>query len=335
MNTNKLIFIAEAGVNHNGSFSRAIKMINEVSKIGANYVKFQYYSAEELAIKTLMKADYQKKNTNKKKETQYEMLKKYELDFNQIKKLKEYCQKKKINFLASPFSISKAKDLLHIGCKEFKIASGEITNYQLLDFLSKKAKTLFLSTGASSYEEVKNACNIIFKNNFKKKNFYLLHCNSTYPTKIVDANISTINFFKKKFNCNVGFSDHTTGFEAGCGAISLGAVAIEKHFTLDKNLSGPDHLSSLSVCQLGKYIKILKNVKESLGINNKIISKEEYKNRKFIRKYIVAKKNIEKNELFTLCNIDIKRSGKGLPASEFYNVINKRAKKFYKKDEII
>jgi N,N'-diacetyllegionaminate synthase len=331
---NKLTFIAEAGVNHNGSFVRAIKMIDKAANTGADYVKFQYYSTEELALKTLIKADYQKKNTNKK-ETQYEMLKKYELTFEQIKKLKQHCYDKKINFLASPFSLNKAKDLLSIGCKEFKIASGEITNYQLLDFLSRNAKTIFLSTGASTYTEIRDAYKIIIKNNFNKKNLYILHCSSSYPTKIYEANTSTITFLKKNFSCKVGFSDHTISFEAACSAVSFGAVVIEKHFTLNKKLLGPDHSSSLTVSELDKYIKILKNVKKSLGIKKKILSKEEYKNRKYIRKYIVAKEDILKNDLFSINNIDIKRCGRGVPASKFYRFINKKAKKFYKKDDII
>ena len=327
----KTIFIAEAGVNHNGSVAIAKKLIDIAKKANADFVKFQIFNTDNLAIKESPLAEYQKKNI-KRNITQYDMLKKLELNYIQHSTLIDYCKKKKINYLASVFDID-SLNFLRKKSSSIKIPSGEITNYQLLKNVKKKKfLKIFLSTGASNINEVKKAIDIL-----GKKNLYLLHANSEYPTKnFQDINLNVIKTFKKKFNIdNVGYSDHTIYREVPIIAVALGATVIEKHFTISKKLKGPDHKASLSPKELIQTINDVKRSNLLLGSYEKKPSDSEKKNIKIIRKSLIAKNNIKKNELFSDQNIIFKRPQSKNNSTLYLKILGKKSKKYFRKDEII
>ena len=299
----KTIFIAEAGVNHNGSIAIAKKLIDVAKKANADFVKFQIFNTDNLVIKKSPLAEYQKKNV-KKNVTQYDMLKKLELSYNQHSILINYCKKRKINYLASVFDIE-SLNFLRKKSSSIKIPSGEITNYQLLKNIRKRRfLKIFLSTGASNINEVEKAIEIL-----GKKNLYLLHANSEYPTeRFQDINLNVIKTFQKRFNIDkVGYSDHTIYREVPIIAVALGAKVIEKHFTISKKLKGPDHKASLSPKELIQTINDVKRSNLFLGSYEKKPSNSERKNIKIIRKSLIAKTSIKKNELFSDQNIIFNR----------------------------
>ncbi len=327
----KTIFIAEAGVNHNGSVAIAKKLIDIAKKANADFVKFQIFNTDNLAIKESPLAEYQKKNI-KRNITQYDMLKKLELNYIQHSTLIDYCKKKKINYLASVFDID-SLNFLRKKSSSIKIPSGEITNYQLLKNVKKKKfLKIFLSTGASNINEVKKAIDIL-----GKKNLYLLHANSEYPTKnFQDINLNVIKTFQKKFNIDkVGYSDHTIYREVPIIAVALGAKVIEKHFTISKKLKGPDHKASLSPKELIQTINDVKRSNLLLGSYEKKPSDSEKKNIKIIRKSLIAKNNIKKNELFSDQNIIFKRPQSKNNSTLYLKILGKKSKKSFRKDEII
>jgi N,N'-diacetyllegionaminate synthase len=328
---NKTIFIAEAGVNHNGKVLIAKKLVDVAKQAKADFVKFQIFKTDDLVAKKSPLAKYQKINI-KKNISQYEMLKKLELSREQHSLLISYCKKKKINYLASVFDIE-SLNFLRKKSSYIKIPSGEITNYQLLKNIKKKKfSKIFLSTGASNIEEVKIAVNIL-----GKKNLYLLHANSEYPTKdIKDINLNILKTFKKEFNIDkVGYSDHTIYREVPIIAVGLGAKVIEKHFTINKNLKGPDHKASLSPEELVQTIKDIKKSNLLLGSYKKKPSNSEKKNIKIIRKSLVAKKNINKKDLFNDQNITFKRPQSKNNSMLYLKILGKKSKKNFKKNEII
>lgn len=324
---NKTYIIAEIGVNHNGNLKNAKKLISLSKKIGADCVKFQAFNASELASKDCNLANYQKKTKFK---NQLEMLKKYELKENEIFTLYKFAKKKKIEFLLSIFDEISFSIDRKIKTKFIKIPSGEITNFPLLKLCSKSKKNVILSTGASTIKEISKALKII-----KKKNVILLHCNSAYPTPISDSNIRNILTLKKVFKKKVGLSDHSKSTIIPAVAVGLGADYVEKHITLNNDMVGPDHSASLNLKNFEKMIKNVRIAEKSLGSLNRYITNSEKKNRKIIRKYIVARKIIKKGERFTVSNLASKRSKGGISSIHWKKFLKKRATKNYNIDEKI
>lgn len=315
----KLEIIAEIGVNHNGSIKLAKKLIDGAAAAGADFVKFQSYITEEIVDFQSPLANYQKKQ---KVKNQFELLKKYELSYNDHIELIKYSKKKKIKFLSSPFDIKSCKRLKKLGLKNIKIASGEITNFQLLDEVSKSFQNIFLSTGMSNLNEIKDACKILNKN--KKKNIILMHCTSMYPVNPENVNL---NFLKKiNLTKKIGFSDHSLGSIASVMSLAFGVCLIEKHITINKNYAGPDHKASMELDEFKNFVKILKNAIKCLGKSNLLRPKEEIKNKKVIRKSIFAKKQIKKGEIFNKKNLCVKRPGTYLSANNWFSIIGRRSK---------
>lgn len=329
----KVIIIAEAGVNHNGSLSIAKKLVDKAVEAKADYIKFQTFRAESITTKNAKKAHYQKKNSDKI-ETQFQMLKRLELSQNKFKNIISYC-KKKIGFLSSPFDIESFNFLKKCNMNYIKIPSGEITNLPLLEEIGKNRKKIILSTGMSNIKEIKEALSILNKSGTQNSKIILLHCNTEYPTPFKDANLKAINTLRNLFKINVGYSDHTIGIEASLAAVALGASVIEKHFTLDRNFEGPDHSSSLEPDELLKMIAAIRNIELSLGNGRKILSPSERKNIKIARKSIVAKVGILKGEIFSSKNLAVKRPSTGISPMHWHKIIGKKAIKDYKSDDFI
>jgi len=334
-NSPSVFIIAEIGVNHNGSIKIAKKLIQKAKKIGADAVKFQTFKADNLALKKAPKANYQKKNYNKKFISQYGMLKSLEFTNKMhIECIKE-CKKNNIYFLSSPFDLESILYLKKLGLRTFKIPSGEITNYQYLKLIGSLNYQVIMSTGMSTLSEIKEAIRLLNVSGTKKKNINLLHCNTEYPTPFEDANLNAIKTLKEKFKINVGYSDHTQSIEASLAAVALGAKIIEKHITINNNFSGPDHKASLDVKEFSKLVEKIRNIEKALGRGKKIPTKSEIKNIPIVRKSLVALKDIEINENFSKLNLTAKRPGIGISPMKFKKLIKKKAKKKYKKNEII
>ena len=334
MKKNKTIIIAEIGVNHNGNINVAKKLINNAKKSGANYVKFQTFKAENLVRANTKTAQYQSKNL-RKKITQFNLLKKLELSESDHNKIIKYCNKKKISFMSSPFDLESLNLLFRLKIFDIKVASGEINNYIFLKNLAKKAKKIFISSGMTTLKEVSQAIKILIKNGAKRKNITILHCHTDYPTQLSDVNLFAMKTMKKKFNINVGYSDHTTGSETAVAAVALGAQVIEKHITLNKNMRGPDHKASMEPKNFFNYVKLIRNTEILLGSYLKKPSKSELKNKKFVRKSIVAKNNIKKGEIFSDANIICKRPEGGISPIYWNNIIGKKSKQNFKVDDFI
>ena len=330
--TIKIKIIAKVGVNHNGKISWAKKLIDQAKQAGADYVKFQAFSASQMIIKDSKLADYQKKTKFK---SQYEMIKKYELNKKQINELKIYSKKKKINFLCSPFDIENLGILFKLGLKTIKVASGEIDNYQLLDTISSKAKTVFLSSGMSTIQEIRLAIKILTKHKINKKNIVVMHCTSNYPTIPKDINMRALQTIKKALKVNVGYSDHSQNVETGIIAAACGATVIEKHITINKRYSGPDHSSSLDLIEFKKYVELIRLTEDMLGSKYKKPNLKEIKIKKVVRKSIYAKKYINKGEKFTHDNLICKRPQSKMPASKWFKIMNKISNKNYKTNQPI
>ena len=288
----KITIIAEAGVNHNGKINLAKKMVRVAKKSGADFIKFQTYNCDHLLTPNSKKAPYQARNTFQKNESQYAMLKKYQLSLKDHLKIIKECKKNKIKFLSSPFDMPSINLLKKLKLSHIKIPSGEITNLPYLKKIGRLKKKIILSTGMSNLDEIKNALKILTSNGTSKKNITLLHCHTSYPTLAKDVNMNSLLTIKKKFKTKVGYSDHTLGSEASIMAVSLGACVIEKHFTLNKRLDGPDHLASCTPKELAKLILSIKKIKKMFGNFKKKPTKEEKKNMKVVRKSIYAKKKI-------------------------------------------
>ena len=329
----KIFIVAEAGVNHNGSLKKAYKLVDIAKKCGADAVKFQTFIASEEISKGSPKAKYQI-NIKNKKEDQLEMVKKLEIPFIEQKKIFNYCKQKNIEFISSPFDIKSIDFLSKLKLNTLKIPSGEINNYPyLLHISEKKFKHIILSTGMSNIKEITNAIKLLQSKN--KNKISILHCISAYPTNIEDINLNAINVLKKKFKKNVGFSDHTIGIDGSIYAVLAGAKIIEKHFTLNKNLKGPDHKLSLSPNELKQMIKKIRKVEKILGDGKKHVRKSELPNIHIVRKSIVAKKKIKVGDKFTKYNITTKRPGFGINPMNWKKIIGKKSKFSYEKDELI
>lgn len=324
--------IAEAGVNHNGDPDLAKKLISEGAKAGADAVKFQTFKAETLVAKSALKADYQKKYTGSD-ESQFDMLKKLELDYDIHKELMSYAEAKGIQFLSSAFDLESIDLLDELGLPVFKIPSGEITNLPYLRKTARLGKKTILSTGMSSMEDIEAALTVLRENGAKE--IVVLHCNTEYPTPMEDVNLKAMNTIGEAFNVAVGYSDHTLGIEVPIAAVALGAIVIEKHFTLDKTMPGPDHKASLEPNELKEMVAAIRNIEKALGDGIKVPTASEKKNMAVARKSIVAKKDISVNETFTEENLTIKRPGTGISPMEWDNVIGTKATKKYMSDEVI
>ena len=330
----RVIVIAEAGQNHNGQLKMAYKLIDAAKKCGADFVKFQTSIPKLHVSKFAKKADYQIKNW-KKKESQLQMLQKLSLTYQDFKKIKKYCSKKKIEFLSTPFDLKSINFLKSFNMKYFKIPSGEITNLLYLIRIAKLKKKVILSTGMANLREIRDALNILISYGTKKKNITILQCNTEYPTPLRDANIRAMLTIKKIFKVNIGYSDHTEGIESSLAATALGASILEKHITLDKKLPGPDHKASANPKDFKKMVEGIRKITVALGDGIKKISLSEKKNLKIARTSIVALKEIKKGEIFTNKNLAIKRPGTGISPMKFYKVVGKIAKKKFLEDELI
>jgi N,N'-diacetyllegionaminate synthase len=329
-----VFIIAEAGVNHNGSIKIAKKLINLASEAGADAIKFQTFKAENIAIQNSKKANYQK-NTTSKKESQYKMLKKLELSKETHQELIRYSKKKKIQFLSSPFDHDSIQLLNDLDLKIFKIPSGEITNFPYLKHVGKLKKKIILSTGMANISEIRKALNILINSGTKKSNIIVLHSNTEYPTPMRDVNLNAMITIRNLFKVVVGYSDHTLGVEVDIAAVALGAKCIEKHFTLDRNMRGPDHKASLEPKELKYMIRSIRNVELALGDGTKKPTKSEKKNIKIVRKSIVAKTKIKKGERFSKKNIAIKRPGTGMSPMKWEKILGTKAIKNYNIDDLI
>jgi N,N'-diacetyllegionaminate synthase len=328
----KSIIIAELGVNHNGSFSIAKKLVNAAKNSGADIAKFQIFSSSNFISKLAPKAKYQ---INSLEKSQLEMLKKLELTNVDFKKLSILCKKKNIEFLASIFDFENFNLIQQLKFKRIKIPSGEINNFLYLEKISRFQLPIIISTGGSCLKEVDEAISFLIKKKIKRSLITLLQCNSEYPTPYSDINLKVMQEFKKIFNVNVGLSDHSVGIEVPIAAVALGAQVIEKHLTINNKFKGPDHSSSLDYQSFKDMVNKIRNVEKSLGNSLKRVTKSEKKNIPIIRRSIVAKRNIKKNERFTINNICLKRPGYGLKPFFWNKILKKKSKKYFKKDNFI
>lgn len=330
----KTLIIAEAGVNHNGSIEIAKKMIEIASKSGADFIKFQSFNPDLLALKTAPKANYQKLSGDKT-ESQYSMLKKLELSKTDHKILFNYCKKFQIGFLSTAFDINNLQALIELGQNIIKIPSGEITNLPLLECIGKLNKPTLLSTGMSTIGEIEAAMSVLEIAGLSRKKITLLHCTSEYPTNVSDVNLLAMQTIGATFGVKFGYSDHTLGIEIPIAAVALGAGIIEKHFTLSRDMEGPDHSASLEPHELNEMVRAIRNIEAALGDGLKRPTANELKNSKSIRKSIVAIKKIKKGEHFSIDNIGAKRPGTGLSPMKWNDLIGKKSAKFYDVDELI
>jgi N,N'-diacetyllegionaminate synthase len=333
---NKVIIIAEAGVNHNGDIELAKNLIDAAVYAGVDYVKFQTFKSENLVSKEAKKADYQIENTRNSNENQLQMLKKLELSKSQHDLLISYCKQKNIAFFSTAFDLESLIYLKELGLEMVKIPSGEITNLPYL----RKAASLFneviLSTGMSTIKEIEDALDVFLQAGISKNNITVLHCNTEYPTPMKDVNLKAMLSIHEKFGVKIGYSDHTLGIEVPIAAVAMGARMIEKHFTLDRSLPGPDQLASLEPIELKAMVNAIRNIELAIsGTGLKEPSDSEIKNISIARKSIVAKKPITKGEKFTEYNITTKRPGTGLSAMQWDEVIGKIAYKNFDGDELI
>lgn len=330
----RTLIIAEAGVNHNGSIALAKELVDAAADSGADYVKFQTFNAEKLVTRTASKASYQSNNTTLGNDSQLEMLRNLELSYDDFLELSEYCIKKGVGFLSTPFDLD-AIDFLDSLIPFFKVPSGEITNYPYLKKIAQKGKPVILSTGMCTVGDIKNALSALESNGIERKEISVLHCNTEYPTPMKDVNLLAMLSIKKDFNVNVGYSDHTLGIEIPIAAVALGAQIVEKHFTLDKTMEGPDHKASLNPSELKEMVTAIRNIEVALGNGNKDPSDSELQNIMIARKSIVASKYIKKGELFSNENLTAKRPGNGMSPMSWEQIIGKVSKKNYELDDLI
>jgi len=324
--------IAEAGVNHNGSLERAIQMVDMAAEAGADAIKFQTFKAEKVISRTAAKAEYQKATTGEE-ESQLEMVKKLELDEDAHKQLFAHCQEMGIQFLSTPFDLDSIDLLVRLGLHMFKIPSGEITNLPYLRKLGALSKRLILSTGMADLGEIEDALDILTEAGTPIHNITVLHCNTEYPTPFEDVNLRAMLTIKNAFpGVSVGYSDHTVGIEISIAAVAMGATIVEKHFTLDRTMEGPDHRASLEPAELKAMVGAIRNVEKAIGNGIKRPSTSEMKNKPIARKSIVAAKPIATGDLFTVNNLTVKRPGTGISPMRWDEVIGKKADRNYEAD---
>jgi len=332
---NKVLIIAEAGVNHNGNIDIAKQLIDVAAQAGVDYVKFQTFNSKNLVSKFAEKADYQKTNTNDETESQLAMLQKLEMSEEMHYQLIEHCRLKNIKFLSTAFDLDSLDFLHQLNIDLFKIPSGEMTNLPYLRKIGKLGKPVILSTGMCNLAEIGGALDVLLTAGTSRENISILHCNTEYPTPMGDVNLRAMNTIAEKYNVRVGYSDHTLGIEIPIAAVALGAVVIEKHFTLDKKMDGPDHIASLEPNELIAMVKAIRNIEDALGSAEKATSASEYKNIQISRKSIVAAKNIAKGEVFSEDNLTVKRPGNGISPMQWDQVIGEIAPSDFMEDQLI
>jgi N,N'-diacetyllegionaminate synthase len=330
----KTLIIAEAGVNHNGDITQAKKLVDIAAECGADLVKFQMFDANNLATKNAPKADYQIHATNSS-ESQQTMLSKLALTEDMIKELFAYSEGKNIGIFATGFDILSVKTLIKLGQDRFKIPSGEITNLPLLRYVGQQNEQVFLSTGMCELAEVEFAIKILINSGTRKEKITVLHCTSAYPAPMIDINLNAMQTMQKAFNVSVGYSDHSQGIEVAIAAVALGASVIEKHFTIDKNLPGPDHKASLEPAELRSMITGIRNIEEARGNGIKRVMPSEISNQLIARKSIVTKVNIKEGEIFSYENLTTKRPGTGVSPLKIDEIIGTKSDRDYLADELI
>jgi len=330
-----VFIIAEAGVNHNGSIEIAKKMIDVAVEAGVDAIKFQTFKTENLVSKSAKKAQYQKDNIKDSDNTQFNMLKKLELDIDTHRKLIEYCNSKNIMFLSTPFDHDSIDMLNKLKLSIFKIPSGEITNLPYLRDIGSLKKKVILSTGMADIGEIEDALDVLIQAGTSKENITILHANTMYPTPMRDVNLRAMVTIGNTFDVAFGYSDHTLGIEVPIASVALGASCIEKHFTLDRTMLGPDHKASLEPDELKEMVKAIRNIELALGSGIKKPTQSEKPNIEVARKSIVAKKAIKKGEILTDDNLAVKRPNSGISPMRWDEIIGTVAMRDYKEDELI
>ena len=331
---NRTLIIAEAGVNHNGDLELAKQLIDVAANAGADYVKFQTFSADRIVSRSALKAEYQQKTTDAS-ETQYEMLKRLELSHEMHLELIKHCEKQSIKFLSTGFDIESVELLVGLGIDLIKIPSGEITNLPYLRFIGALGLPVILSSGMSTMDEIGDALKILESAGLSRSQVTVLHCTTEYPTPMVDVNLRALNSINKTFGVIVGYSDHTVGIEVSIAAVALGASVIEKHFTLDRLLPGPDHKASLEPNELIAMVKAIRNIEHSLGSGVKEPALSEIKNLHIARKSIMAKQQIAKGEVLSASNLIVKRPGDGISPMRWDLLVGQIANRDYLTNEMI
>lgn len=334
LNKQKVFIIAEAGVNHNGSMDLAKQLIDKAVDAKVDAVKFQTFIAENVISRYAEKADYQKESTGHN-ESQLDMVKKLQLSFNDFVELKKYCEAKGIMFLSTPFDMQSVDFLSTLKMGLWKIPSGEITNMPYLQKIGAYKEEVIFSTGMSTLADIENALTLLVEAGTLKDNITVLHCNTEYPTPMHDVNLNAMLTIKNAFNINIGYSDHTLGIEVPIAAVALGAKVIEKHFTLNKALPGPDHKASLDPEELKLMVQAIRNIEASLGSGVKLPSSSEKKNMDIARKSIHLSKNVHKGSVLTLDDLTIKRPGNGISPMLLDNIVGCIAKEYLKEDSIL
>lgn len=328
------VIIAEAGVNHNGSIERAMRMIDVAKECGVDYIKFQTFKAEKIANKFASQADYQKKNL-KEESSQVEMLRRLELSDRDFALLRDYCKDSGIRFMSTPFDLESVDYLASLGMDYMKVPSGEITNLPYLRKIASKGIPVIMSTGMCRLGEIEDALNVLYKGGLRTEDITLLHCNTEYPTPMVDVNLRAMDTLRSAFGTKVGYSDHTKGIEVPIAAVAMGASVIEKHFTLDKSLPGPDHVASLDPSELKAMVNAIRNIELAVGTPGKRVSSSERKNIEVARKSIVAARDIKAGEIFSEDNLTVKRPGNGVSPMRWDKVLGLRAIRDFHEDELI
>lgn len=330
------IIIAEAGVNHNGSIELAKQLVDKAVEAGVDYIKFQTFKASKLVTKAAKQAEYQQKNIGKDGDSQYKMLKKLELSPEDHEVLIAYCKEKGIKFFSTAFDFDSIEYLHSLNLELWKVPSGEVTNYPFLKRVAAYNEKTILSTGMCEMSDVHAAVDALFKNGLSKENLILLHCNTEYPTPFEDVNLKAMDALKNEFGVEVGYSDHTEGIEVPIAAVALGATVIEKHFTLDRNMEGPDHKASLEPDELKAMVSAIRNVEKALsGDGTKHVSNSERKNIAIARKSIVASRDIKKGEFLTEDNLTVKRPGTGISPMHWNDVVGTKAIRDFSEEELI
>jgi len=324
--------IAEAGVNDNGNLAIAKKMVDEAKNAGADCVKFQTFVPQNIVSRQAQKAEYQKRHTNSEL-SQLDMLNCLSLSFNEFTELNEYCKQKEIDFLSTPFDFDSIDFLSSLGMRVWKIPSGEINNLPHLIRIAKQNGSIILSTGMSTLDEIKDAVKLLNDNG--SGDITILHCTTEYPAPYSEVNLFAIKTLKDEFGVSVGYSDHTEGIEVAIAAVAIGATVIEKHFTLDRNMDGPDHIASLIPSELKTMVCCIRNVELSMGDGNKRVTLSESMNLLVTRKSIVAKRQILMGEVYTENNLTVKRPGNGISPMQWLNILGKTAIRNFKEDELI
>lgn len=328
----KVLIIAEAGVNHNGDLETALKMVDAAKAFGADIIKFQTGVLELVTSKHAPKAEYQKRETGAD-ESQMEMGRKITLPLDAFDKIKAHCDEVGIEFLSTPFDVVSVGYLHNLGIRLWKIPSGEITNLPYLEKVAKTGMDIILSTGMSTMEEIKEALTLLRKNGAGA--ITLLHCTTEYPAPLTDINLRAMLTLKEEFGVEVGYSDHTKGIEVAIAAVAMGASVIEKHFTLDRNMEGPDHKASLEPDEFAELVRTIRNVETALGSSIKEPRESEIPNKIVARKSIIAKCDIKAGDVFSEDNLTTKRPGNGISPMKWYEVLGKVARKDYEEDELI